>query len=128
MFVLAWKRTCCTDFMTTDERAIRELVDRWLAATRAGDYATVLNLMADDVIFMVAGQEPFGKEQFAAQAIVLKDFKVEATGDIQELEIAGNWAWMRNYLKVTMTPVAGKPCVVPALPSRSSARIPAPTG
>jgi uncharacterized protein (TIGR02246 family) len=45
--------------MTDDERAIRELVSTWFIATRNGDLATVLDLMADDVVFMVPGGEPF---------------------------------------------------------------------
>ncbi|WP_410699695.1 SgcJ/EcaC family oxidoreductase, partial [Chryseobacterium sp. SIMBA_028] len=52
--------------MTDDERAIRNLVDAWLGASKTGDYATVLSLMSDDVVFMVPGQEPFGKAAFAA--------------------------------------------------------------
>ena len=32
-----------------------------MSATRAGDIATVLSLMTDDVVFLVAGQQPFGK-------------------------------------------------------------------
>src|SRR5262245_52749505 len=98
---------CTTNPMKNDERAIRELVDQWLAATKAGDYATVLTLMADDVIFMVPGQEPFGKQQFAASATALKDIKIEGSSEIQEIEIAGNWAWMRNRLNMTMTSPAG---------------------
>ena len=47
--------------MTEDERAIRELIATWMRASMAGDTDTVLSLMADDVVFMVAGQEPFGK-------------------------------------------------------------------
>ena len=52
--------------MTDDERAIRDWVESWMAASRAGDTATVLSLMTDDVIFQVPGGEPFGKEAFAA--------------------------------------------------------------
>ena len=52
--------------MTDDERAIRDLVDAWMAASKAGDVAKVLSLMTDDVVFMVPGREPFGKEAFAA--------------------------------------------------------------
>ena len=48
--------------MTEDERAIRNLVDTWMFATQKGDIETVLHLMADDVILMVPGQKPFGKE------------------------------------------------------------------
>jgi hypothetical protein len=46
--------------MTDDQRAIRELVDTWLAASKAGDLATVLSLIKDDAIFMVPGRKPFG--------------------------------------------------------------------
>ena len=52
--------------MSSDERQIRELVATWMSATKAGDLSTVLSLMTDDVVFLVAGQEPFGKQQFAA--------------------------------------------------------------
>ena len=59
--------------MKDDEQAIRELVDQWLAATKAGNIATLLTLMADDVVFMVPGREPFGKEAFAASAREMKN-------------------------------------------------------
>jgi uncharacterized protein (TIGR02246 family) len=50
--------------MTEEERAIRELVATWMRASASGDVDTVLSLMADDVIFMVPGREPFGKDAF----------------------------------------------------------------
>lgn len=93
--------------MTNDERAIRDLVDTWLAASQAGDLKTVLNLMADDVIFMVPGQKPFGKEAFAASFEGLKNFRMEGTSDIQEIQVLDDWAYLRNYLKVAMTPRGG---------------------
>lgn len=37
--------------MNQDEQQIRELVQRWIAASKAGDAQTVLSLMADDVVF-----------------------------------------------------------------------------
>ncbi|MBB3811590.1 SgcJ/EcaC family oxidoreductase [Pseudochelatococcus contaminans] len=52
--------------MTDDEKAIRQVVETWMTASKSGDLATVLTLMTDDVVFMVSGQEPFGKEAFAA--------------------------------------------------------------
>jgi uncharacterized protein (TIGR02246 family) len=54
--------------MKTDEQAIHDLVVTWLDASKRGNIATVLTLMADDVVFMVPGQEPFGKEAFVASA------------------------------------------------------------
>jgi uncharacterized protein (TIGR02246 family) len=50
-----------------DEQQIRELVATWMSATKAGDLATVLDLMTDDAVFLVAGRPPFGKQEFARQ-------------------------------------------------------------
>lgn len=52
--------------MTEDESAIREAIATWMRASAAGDIDTVLGLMTDDVVFLVPGAEPFGKEAFAA--------------------------------------------------------------
>jgi len=94
---------------TREEQAIRQLVDTWLDASKEGDLTTMLNLMADDVVFMVPGQEPFGKEVFAQNYQQLKDTKMETVSDIQEIKILDDWAWMRNFLQVTFTPTGGKP-------------------
>jgi uncharacterized protein (TIGR02246 family) len=95
------------DNMTEDERAIRALVARWMTASQAGDVATVLSLMSDDAIFMVPGKEPFGKDAFATMSQGMKDVRVEGTSDIRELRVLGDWAYLRNYLEVTVTPAAG---------------------
>ena len=94
--------------MKTDDQAIRDLVMTWLDASKKGDVKALLSMLADDVIFMVPGQEPFGKDTFAANAAKLKALQVEATSNIQELKILGEWAWMRNRLDVSMTPPDGK--------------------
>jgi uncharacterized protein (TIGR02246 family) len=95
------------DRMGEDERAIRDLVATWMEASRAGDVETVLGLMADDAVFMVPGREPFGKEAFAAAARGMRDLRMEGTSDIRELRILGDWAWLRSYIEVTMTPPGG---------------------
>jgi uncharacterized protein (TIGR02246 family) len=96
---------------SNDERAIRELVDKWLDASRKGDLDTVLGLMADDVIFMVPGKGPFGKETFAANNREMKDTHIQAVSDIKEIQVLGDWAWMRNHLEVTITPPGGEAIV-----------------
>ena len=93
---------------SNDERAIRELVDKWLDASEKGDLDTMLGLLADDVIFMVPNKEPFGKEEFAASNEEMKDLHLEAISDIQEIKILGDWAWMRSHLKVTFRPPNGE--------------------
>ena len=95
--------------MTEDERAIREMIATWMSASRAGDTATVLSLIADDAVFMVVGQEPFGKDAFRAAAQGQKNLAIEGTSDIREIEVLGDWAWLRNYLTVTVTPPGGAP-------------------
>jgi uncharacterized protein (TIGR02246 family) len=91
-----------------DERAIRQLVDKWLAASERGDLSTMLGLMADDVIFMVPGKQPFGKEVFAENYSEMKDTNLKTQSDIQEIQILGDWAWMRNFLKIEFVPSSGQ--------------------
>ena len=95
--------------MSEDERAIRNLIATWMTATQAGDLEKVLDLMADDVIFMVAGRKPFGKEAFAAAARGMMNVRFEGRSDIEELKVLGNWAYLRNYIEMTITPEQGTP-------------------
>jgi uncharacterized protein (TIGR02246 family) len=95
--------------MSEDERAIRDLVETWMSASRAGDIPTVLSLMADDALFMVPGQPPFGKEAFAAASKSMKNLSIDGKSDIQELNVLGDWAYLRSYIELTVTPDAGHP-------------------
>jgi uncharacterized protein (TIGR02246 family) len=95
--------------MTDDERAIRELVATWMEASKEGDLETVLSLMADDVVFMVPGQQPFGKAAFQAASEGMKNLRIDGKSDIQELQVLGDWAYLRSYLEVMVTPPDGKP-------------------
>ena len=87
---------------TKDEQAIRQLVDKFLTASKTDDTDTVLSLMSDDVVFMVPGMEPFGKKEFAANATKNRGSLIEAISDIKEIKILGDWAWMRNHLRITV--------------------------
>lgn len=98
--------------MNTDEEEIQKLVSTWMEATKRGDTATVLSLMTDDVIFLVPGQPPMGKAQFAA-AINAQSGNTrpvfEGESAIQEIKVLGEWAFMWTKLKVTATPPSGAP-------------------
>ena len=89
--------------MTDDERAIREVVETWIRASRAGDAATVLSLMTEDVVFMVPGREPFGREAFEAMAGAAGP-QMDGTSEIVELQVLGEWAFSRNRLDLRITP------------------------
>ena len=97
------------DAQQKDKQAIRDLVHVWLEASKKGDTTTLLNLLADDVIFITPDREPFGKEAFAGANDQMKDTKMDADIDIKEIEVAGEWAWMRSFLNVTFTPTGGNP-------------------
>ncbi len=94
--------------MTDDERDIRNVVETWLAASKAGDLPTVLSLMTDDVLFLTPGQAPFGKEAFAAMSNGMKDVQVDGTSDIQEVQVFGDIAYLRNALRIVITMPDGK--------------------
>ena len=98
-----------SDAMSTDERAIRKLIDDWMQATARGELAKVLSMMSDDVVFMTAGREPFGKKEFAAQSEGMKDMKVEGVSSPVEIKVLGDWAYLRNHISLTVTPKSGQP-------------------
>ena len=95
--------------MTDDERAIRQVVDTWMAASKTGDVETILSLMTNDVIFMVPGQEPFGKEAFAVASKGTGSMQIEGSSEILELRVLGDWAFIRNRIELTVTPPSGDP-------------------
>jgi uncharacterized protein (TIGR02246 family) len=95
--------------MSDDEHAIRALIDTWMSASKAGDTATVLGLMADDVVFMVPGREPFGKQEFAAASQGMQGVTIDGKSEIVELNVLGEWAYLRGRLQVSMTPPGGNP-------------------
>jgi len=98
--------------MKTDEAQIRQLVTDWMNATRSGDTRAVLDLMTDDVIFLVPGKPPMRKDEFVAAS------RAHATGnaprfdgrsEIQEIRVLGDWAFMWTKLHVTAIPPDGSP-------------------
>jgi uncharacterized protein (TIGR02246 family) len=97
--------------MTDDERALRQWVQDWMIASQARDTEKVLSMMSDDVVFMVPGKAPFGKKEFAASSDAMKDIQIDGKVETIEVQVLGDWAWMRNHLRITITPPAGAPMV-----------------
>jgi uncharacterized protein (TIGR02246 family) len=93
--------------MTDAEQAIRDVVDRWMEASKAGDTGAVLELMTDDVLFLTPGREPFGKNEFRASSESMKDVKLDGRAEILELQVLGDQAWIRNHIDITMTAPEG---------------------
>ena len=104
--------------MQSDEEEIRGLVATWITATKAGDIETVLSLMAEDVVFLMPGRPPMiGKSAFVAAAGLQSDRErpqFDGTSDIQEIKVAGEWAFMWAKLSIVMTPPDGTPSIARA--------------
>ena len=92
--------------MHTEQLAIRDLIMQWQQASATGDVDSLLNLMEDDVVFLVAGSAPMrGRQQFAhTLRAVLNTHSISSQSDIQEIEIADDLAYSWSWLKVDITP------------------------
>jgi uncharacterized protein (TIGR02246 family) len=90
-----------------DKQKIREVIETWMRASAADDLDTVLGLMAEDVVFLLPGREPMrGRDAFAAALRGSSgEFRFEGKPDIQEIHVAGDYAFCWNYLSITVTPL-----------------------
>ena len=95
--------------MSTDDQAIRNLVALWHSATAKGEVDTVLGLMGEDVVFLVAGKPPMRGRSSFEQGVrtLLTQHRIESTGDVQEIEVSGNLAYCWTNLTVRVIPLAG---------------------
>ena len=96
--------------MPSDTDAIRDLVATWLRASKAGDLQTVLELMTDDAVFLVPGRDPMTKARFAASGA--RDPggpEIDAVSEIEEVQVAGDWAYLWTKLRIVITPRDGTP-------------------
>jgi uncharacterized protein (TIGR02246 family) len=98
--------------MQSDEHAIRQLVAAWMTATKAGDVEAVLSLVTDDVVFLRPGHPPMRKAEFAAGMRAQAGGQApqfDGKSEIQEVRIAGDWAFMWTKLTVVATPPGATP-------------------
>lgn len=90
--------------MSNDEQAIREWLNEWLQASAMGDYKRMTAMLADDMVFLVPGQPPFGKPQFsAAWEGPMRKARVESEADLEECLVSGDFACTRTRLAVSIT-------------------------
>ena len=94
-----------------EKQKIRELIDTWMQATKEGDLDRVLSLMAEDVVFLLPGQQPMrGREAFAAASRSMTGkVRFEGKPEIQEIHIADGYAICWNYLSLIVTPLPDGP-------------------
>ena len=90
-----------------DEQQIRDLVATWIAATKACDLDTVLDLMTEDVVFLTQGHPPMvGRDAFAQAARnswARGQVRMEGESDIKEIEVTGDRAFLWQHLVINVT-------------------------
>jgi uncharacterized protein (TIGR02246 family) len=92
----------------TAEQEIRDLIDTWLKASRAGDLETILNLMTDDVIFLTPGNSPMDRQDFiAGSKSMAGKISFEASSRIHEIDVTGDQAICWTHLEIIVTPKGG---------------------
>jgi uncharacterized protein (TIGR02246 family) len=94
--------------MQDDERAIRKLISDWFTKSESGDVEGVLELMTEDVVFMVVGRPPFGKAEFAESARKMKGQNLRVVAEVLELRVQGSIAFSRVQLQITVDTPDGK--------------------
>jgi len=89
--------------MSEDERRIRELIAEWHSATARDDVDGVLRLMSEDALFYGPGRPPMaGRADFERNLRqLLKEWRIESTGDVIEVVVSNDLAYSCVQLKVT---------------------------
>lgn len=99
----AWSRT-------DDEQAIRKLTEDWLAAVRAKDIPALCGMVTDDAVFLPPGFPPLRGKQ-AVEAMYQSFFpqfrSVEQTVSMEEVQVAGDWAFAWGTEMFTLLPQSG---------------------
>ena len=90
--------------MSDDELAIRNLIDAWCRATEAGDVDALAPMMAEDMVFLTPGREPFGRREFLeGSRQSAGKVRVSVQTEVKEIRIAGDLGYCWLKLAVTVT-------------------------
>ena len=94
--------------MEPDEQAIRELHSTWIAAVNAGDLGRLLNLMADDVVFLNPGEAPFGRDGFSPGfSAAHQQARINCISELEDVVVVGEVAYTLSRDSLSATPRAG---------------------
>jgi uncharacterized protein (TIGR02246 family) len=95
--------------MQQDEQTVRETIHQWHAHTKSGNVSAVLSLMADDVVFLVAGKPVMsGKAEFErGLRTVLEKGRIESAAQVEEVLVSGDLACAMTSLEVSVVPKDG---------------------
>jgi uncharacterized protein (TIGR02246 family) len=97
-----------------DKESILGLLERWRSATRAQDTAAILELVADDCVFLPSSTPPIkGKEELGQmyRTFFRRYREIRHEAIIEETQIAGDWAFLWGTDELRLTPESGEPII-----------------
>jgi uncharacterized protein (TIGR02246 family) len=90
------------------QQTVREVHSAWIDAVNAGDLARLLDLMADDVVFLNPGQAPFGRDEFSsAFSAAHQQARINCISGLEDVVVAGEVAYTLSRDALSVTPRAG---------------------
>ncbi|HEY7441927.1 MAG TPA: SgcJ/EcaC family oxidoreductase [Vicinamibacterales bacterium] len=93
-----------------DRTTIQGLMIRWAAAIRAKDATALAAMVTEDAVFLPPGFPPIrGKHSIE---VMYKTFfpqfsRVELNSEVEELEVAGDWAFVWGSETMVLVPQSG---------------------
>ena len=98
-----------------DEAAIRQSIEKFIAAYKAGDLEAILAYYSEDLIKMRHGSPAEKKPETASRIReAFRNYKTDIRVTIDEIVVSGNFAFTRGYFEVTLTPRnGGDPIPIP---------------
>jgi uncharacterized protein (TIGR02246 family) len=94
--------------MDPDERAIRKAHSTWIDAVNAGDFACLLSLMADDVVFLSPGQAPVGRDGFSPNFLAAhQQARINCISELEDVVVVGEVAYTLSRDSLPVIPRAG---------------------
>src|ERR1051325_6803991 len=94
--------------MEPDERAVREVHSTWIDAVNAGDLDCLISSMADDVVFLVPGQAPFGRTGFCSNfSAAHQQARIHCISELEDVAVVGEVAYTLSRDSLSVTPRAG---------------------
>ena len=94
---------------TEDIAAIKQLGKDWRAGWLAGDTERLLGLLSDEPVLIMSSDDPIiGKEAIGAlYQYVFENYTHTGHSEELEVEVGGDWGYLRSTYTATSTPKAG---------------------
>jgi len=92
-----------------EEESVRRALAAFIEAVNRGDYEAVVGMITDDAVFWTANAPALsGKAALRAAYAGLAAYRVHQEFEIEELQVGGDWAFVRGYEDFTLDPKDGE--------------------